>query len=172
MGDDWEKLAGAYLKTYPEDLLKPPSDDDFAAYPTPRSWTNTAVMLKQFSDYSDEFVEELVIGNLGKETGARFLALLRTRIDVIKAVDELSRDPAKFATMQLNAKLLVINAVSQMPVEEIKAKLSKFIDWLAQNEREMLTLMIMLMRKEKRLEFAKHYINLIRNLASEIARFI
>jgi MoxR-like ATPase len=171
-GDHWEKLCGAYLKVYPEDLLKPPQND-FDNYPTPRSWTQLALKLYELKrDASEELIEEIVIGSVGKEVGSKFLALYRTKVNVESALRELEIQPERFDGFSVNAKILIASALSQRPVEELKKKYSKLLEHLLNKHREFLTIVIIMMAKEKKRAFASAFPEITRSLAKSMAEYV
>jgi MoxR-like ATPase len=172
-GDHWEKLCGAYLKVYPEDLIKPPQND-FDNYPTPRSWTQLATKLYELKNdgVSEDFLEEVVVGSIGKEVGSKFIALYRTKIDVESVLKELESNPEKFDEYSVNAKILVASALSQRPAEELKKRYSKLLEHLLNKHREFLTIVIIMMTKEKKREFATALPEITRKLAKSIAEYI
>ena len=172
-GDRWEKLCAAYLKVYPEDLIKPPQND-FDNYPTPRSWTQLALKLYELEkDRVDEsFIEEVVVGSVGKEVGSKFLALYRARVDVESALRELEANPEKFDEYNVNTKILIASALSQRPLEEIKRRYSKLLEHLLNKHREFLVIMIVMMSKEKKRAFATAFPEITRKLAKSIAEYI
>jgi len=171
-GDSWEKLCGAYLKVYPEDLIKRP-ENDFDNYPTPRSWTQLSLKLYELKkDAGEDFLEEMVIGSVGKEVGSKFLALYKTKIDVESALRELESNPGKFDLYNVNAKILIASALSQKPINELK-KLSKLIEYLFDRHREFLVIMILMMSgKEKKREFKDAFPQIFSKLARSIADYI
>jgi len=173
-GDAWERLTYAHLKTFPQDFIKPPDDDDTTAFPTPRSWTNLAVLLYQNADAPDEFKEELVIGNVGKEAGTRFLALIRTKIDVVGLLNQVKDNPQVFDSLNTTQSILLLNAVAQLDVNEILKNYMKFIEHLAKNNRESFILLAMLMRHGNREKFIKAFSKLMikLNLPSDVTKYL
>jgi len=169
-GDMWEKATYLYLKTCPDDFIKQPLHD-FENYPTPRNWTELALLLNRLKNVDEELIEEVVIGRLGKEVGSKFTALLRTKIteDDLEAI---AKEPSRFFTMQLSRQLMAIYMISSMKVEDIIAKFSKLIDEIAVRDRELLVLLIKLMDSKKRLVFAKHRKDLILKVAKELKDII
>jgi hypothetical protein len=156
-GDVWEKLVGAYLKIFPDDMIRPPADD-WENFPTPRSWTDLAVELYNLreSGADEEFIEETVIGSLGSEVGSKFLAILRSKIDVKEMLRRLENNPDEFANIkELGSKVLIIYALSQMGVKEL-LRMEKFIKWLEKNDREMLVIALILMDTRKKAELLTH----------------
>jgi MoxR-like ATPase len=172
-GDRWEKLCGAYLKVYPEDLIKPPQND-FDNYPTPRSWTQLAVKLYELKNdgVNEGFLEEIVVGSIGKEVGSKFLALYKTKIDVESALRELEANPEKFDEYSVNAKILIASALSQRSAEELKKRYSKLLEYLLNKHREFLVIVIVMMSKEKKRAFATAFPEITRKLAKSIAEYI
>ena len=168
--DDWEKLTYAYLKLYPGDFLRKP-EDDWSNFPTPRNWTELALILKQLEDKSGEFVEEVVIGRLGKEVGIKFLSLLRTKIDVERTLLEISATPEAFDALSINAKVLVLEALAQKGIDDLKPY-EKFFEFLASKDREILTILIILMDKTKRASFISTFYKSVQKLIKTIAPYI
>ena len=169
-GDAWEKTTYLYLKTCSDDFIKQPVHE-FENYPTPRNWTELALLLGRLKNIDEELVEEIIIGRLGKEVGSKFTALLRTKIteDDFEAI---AKEPSQFFTMQLSRQLMAIYMISSMKVEDIIAKFSKLIDEIAVRDRELLVLLIKLMDSKKRLLFAKHRKDLILKVAKELKDII
>jgi len=171
-GDSWEKLCGAYLKVYPEDLIKRP-ENDFDNYPTPRSWTQLATKLYELKNdgVSENFLEELVVGSIGKEVGSKFLALYKTKIDVESALKELEADPERFDDYSTNAKILIASALAQRHTSELK-RLSKLIEYLLNNHREFLVIVIVMMSKKKKRDFRNAFPEVVSKLTKSIAEYI
>jgi len=171
-GDGWERLTYAHLKTFPQDFIKPPNDNDTSAFPTPRSWTNLAVLLHQNSDAPDEFKEELVIGNIGKEAGARFLALIKTKIDIKELLNQVKENPRVFDSLKTTQSILLLNAVAQLDVNEILKNYAKFVEYLAMNNRESFVLLAMLMRLGDREKFIKAVSKLMVKISSDVTKYL
>jgi DNA polymerase III delta prime subunit len=169
-GDRWERLTVAYLKAFPGDFIKAPADD-YSAFPTPRSWTQLAALLHELRGSDGEFLEELVVGCLGKEVGTKFAALLKTKIDVRAAVEELRRRPEAFASYDINTKILVAYALAQRSVDELKA-LESFLAWMNENEREFLTLTLLMMDRGRRAALLGAMPTLFRELVAKVAEYI
>ena len=168
-GDDWEKLVAVYLKTNPDDFLKPPSED-FVNFPTPRSWTQLALTLKKVK--SKELAESVIYGSVGKDVGDKFIAMYFANIDVAEALEKISDDPSTFDEYNISAQSLIINALSQQPISVLKAKYSKFIEYLLDEHREFLVIMILLMNANKRSEFKKTFHEIARKLVDAIAEYM
>ncbi|MEM1693576.1 MAG: hypothetical protein QXH21_10680 [Ignisphaera sp.] len=168
-GNDWERLVAAYLKTYPSDFIAMPEADD-DNYPCPRNWTEVSVLLHKFNN-NDEFKEEIVIGRLGRNVGVKLLSILRTKIDVARIVVELSHDPSIFSKLKIEEKVLVLNHIAQQDINELQ-KIRKFMEYLAENDREMLTLVVVLMSKEKRVQFIKEFKDVAVKLLKTISQFM
>jgi len=167
--DDWEKLVAVYLKTNPDDFLKPPSDD-FENFPTPRSWTQLALTLKNVKNR--ELAESVIYGAVGKEVGDKFIAMYFANIDIARALEAIRHDPSSFDEYNISAQSLIINALSQQPVSVLKTKYSKFIEYLLDNHREFLVIMILLMNINKRSEFKKTFPEIARKLVDAIAEYM
>ncbi|MEM0040354.1 MAG: AAA family ATPase [Thermofilum sp.] len=138
-GDNYEKLVVAYLMVYRDDLLKPPVNPG-EPFPSPRAWTELALLLKKYSNAPDKFKEALVYGRVGGEAGAKFMSLLRTRIDVARVLAELKSSPEKFDELDINAKILVVHALTQQRVKEYE----KIIVHIVRRHREFAMLLIVM----------------------------
>ena len=169
-GDEWERLTALYLATYPQDILKAP-EDDFSAFPTPRSWTNTALLLHRHRDAPWELKEALAVGNLGGEVGVKFAALLKTKINAKEVLRKLEADPKLFDKLDVSKKLLVLDAVAQQPADRLAGPLKGFLAHLAEAHREMLVLLALLMDKEKRLALVKRLPDVFMKVSDEISRY-
>jgi len=171
-GDGWERLTYAYVRMFQDDFIKPPSDDDTSAFPTPRSWTNLAVLLHGFSGADPEFVEEIVVGSVGKDVGIKFMALLKTKAEIVRLVEKVKTGPEAFDKFNVNEKILVVHAVSQQHLDEMTRTYSKFIEYLAAKHREYLVLMILLMSREKKVAFIKKFSALLKEVAGELLKYV
>ncbi|AFA40159.1 ATPase family associated with various cellular activities (AAA) [Pyrobaculum oguniense TE7] len=170
-GDNWERLAALYLAMYPEDILKPP-EDEFSAFPTPRSWTSVALLLHKYNEASWELKESLIVGNLGDDVGVKFAALLKTRLDISEALRRLEEDPKYFDRIDLNQRLLLLDAVARQPVDRLTGPLRGFLAHLATTHREMLVLLVVIMSKEKRIAVITKMPDLFIKVANEISRYV
>lgn len=170
-GDEWERLTALYLTAYPEDILKPPNDE-FSAFPTPRSWTNTGRLLHKYNNVSWELKESLIIGNLGEEVGVKFAALLRTNIDINEALRKLEENPKFFGTLTLNQRLLVLNAIAQQSVDKLATAFRGFLAYLAEEHREMLVILTLLLNREKRSAVVTKLHNVFIKVANEIMQYL
>ena len=99
-GDAWDIRTYAFLKAFEAEgyLLRTPEDPEtLRNYPTPRSWTKLALLLKK-----GIAGPEVVDGLIGPEVGARFSAFIRARVDL----DALLADPEKFSGLELDQKYM------------------------------------------------------------------
>ena len=70
----YNRIVLAYLKTFPSDFIKIPKEaSTLKNFPTPRTWTQVAILL---DDNSDMNYMELVSSMLGDEVGTKFLRFL------------------------------------------------------------------------------------------------
>lgn len=169
-GDNWEKLVAVYLETNPDDFLKQPNNDDFENFPTPRSWTQLALTLKNVKN--KELAESVIYGSIGKEVGDKFIAMYFANIDISSALETIRHDPSSFDEYNISAQSLIINALSQQQITVLKAKYSKFIEYLLDKHREFLVIMILLMNANKRSEFKKTFPEIARKLVDAIAEYM
>jgi pantoate kinase len=97
---------------------------------------------------------------------------LNTRIDIEEMIRELSKDPSVWQRLDINAKIMLLYSLSQRQIKELKERLENFIRYLMMNDREMLVLMVVMMNKEKRLEFATAFKEIVRELIKDIGKYI
>ncbi|MEM4964829.1 MAG: AAA family ATPase [Pyrobaculum sp.] len=159
-GDGWEKLVAAYLKIYPEDLLKPPPEgDDFSAFPTPRSWTLLATLL---TSTKRSMREAIIIGTIGKEVGTRLISIMHDLDKVESIIEKIKQDPRKtFESLKPSEKILISYYLAQ--------HYNKYIDIIAALPHEWIIVIITLIPISQRLNLLK---KLPQNVVKEISRFV
>jgi MoxR-like ATPase len=143
-GDEWDRAVYAYLKAHPEDFLKQP-EDDWSAFPTPRSWTRLARALYELrrSGAPWSVIAAVVKGSVGPEVAPRFLALYKRGEDLSKHLERLKREPESFLQLDHEMKYLVIIALLQRPAEEVLEEFGGFLEWLLKlGNREWLALIV------------------------------
>jgi hypothetical protein len=143
-GDGWERFVYSYLKAHPDDFLKQP-DDDWSAFPTPRSWTRLARALHELRKGGAPWnvIAAVVKGSVGPEVAPRFLALYRKGEDLPKRLEELKRNPESFLQLDEEMKFLAITSLMQRPVEELVEEYGGFLGWLIKSgNREWLAPLI------------------------------
>lgn len=171
-GDQWDTVTAAYLKANEQDFIKPPMEDDgFSAFPTPRSWTNVAVMLGRFRGADGEFIEEMIMGNLGKEVGTKLLALMRTRINVAEVLEGIKTNPSMFSGLSVNERILVINAFASVNAEKLK-DYQRFVEYMAEHDRDYLMISVMLMDRPKRAKFFATFTKVMQRIAGDISKYL
>jgi len=168
-GDEWEKLVLAYLKVYPQDFAPDEQHDPISVTPLtcPRQWTDLALALYRYRNVSQEVKEEIVKAHLSKDVATKFNALYRTNIDIVRALEEISRNPEVFNKYDPSPKILVSYAVAQRPLDELKEKFMSFFKWLSENDREFMMVIVMMMDKTKRSVFINE--PLVRKVIEEIS---
>ncbi|MEM4819223.1 MAG: AAA family ATPase [Nanopusillaceae archaeon] len=150
-GDKWEKLVGAYLRVFPEDMLQPP-EGDWDAFPTPRSWSNLALLLKQYENEPDEFKESLIIGSVGNKIGIKFATIYAQRKNMQKLIEDVFAEPKLFAELKIEEKVLVVSHLSQLSIDELKERAERLVEYMAENTREWLVTLFALYEPKKRME--------------------
>jgi hypothetical protein len=128
-------------------------------------------MLHKFASADNEFIEEVVIGNLGKEVGAKLLALMRTKIDVAKVLEELKTNPSVFSDLSVNERILVINAFASVSAEKLK-DYHKFVEYMSERDRDYLMIAVMLMDKPKRAKFFATFTKVMQKVAGDISKYL
>jgi hypothetical protein len=163
--DNWDKFTYAYLKIYPSDFIR--NTDVNENYPTPRSWTNLATLLKQIND--EEIIDELATGCLGKEVGIRFASLRKTRMKE-EEINNIIAFPPKFEQLDMNKRLLLINSIASKINKTNYTEYLEFIKYL-QKHREFLMLLINLTSKETKIILVKELKDIIAPLLKKLIEF-
>jgi MoxR-like ATPase len=166
-GDNWEKLALAYLTVNADEMLKPPSDD-WSNFPCPRNWTELALQLHELKkDASEDFIEEVIIGRLGREVGTKFAAFLKERLTP-EEMEKLAAHPEKFFELSVSKKILAVYTLASAPVEDLVSKYNALVEHIAQRDNELFVLMLRMMDSKKRLEYARRKMPLISRVAEDL----
>jgi hypothetical protein len=143
-GDNWDRFVYAYLKMFPQDFITPPSDDD--NFPSPRSWTNLSLKLHKYND--DSLAESFAVGCLGKEVGTRFIAAYMVKISQ-EDINNVLKNPQVFSRMEQNKQLMLLYSISQQINQNNYNQFLPFLNWLGENSREFLVLVIKLVTDKK-----------------------
>jgi hypothetical protein len=117
-GNDWDRRTLAYLKRQEKEeaLLQMPEETEVLEnFPTPRTWTKTALELEQIEN------KEVVKGLLGKEMGRKFGSFM----DVDVSVEQLLNDPSKWELQSLDAKHMLCLQLSNWYEERMERAESK-----------------------------------------------
>jgi len=167
-GDGWEKLTLAYLTVNADELIKPPSDD-WSNFPCPRNWTELALQLHELrkDGASEDFIEEVIVGRLGKEVGTKFAAFLRERLTP-EEMEKLAQRPETFFELSVSKRILAIYTLASAPLEELLSKYDALVEFIAQRDSELFVLMLRMMDSKKRLEYAKRKMPLISRVADDL----
>lgn len=146
-GDDWERLTAAYLRLYEDRLLRaPPPGAENLNFPTPRSWTELALLLKRLPR-SPELIQAVCVGRLGPQVGFDFAAFISETVDE-ETLRRVLEHPQRFSELSLGmkARLLSIIAGSDALVE----RAAPLLQHLAERERDMFTVFLLLMPRPRR----------------------
>jgi MoxR-like ATPase len=167
-GDGWEKLTLAYLTVNADEMLKPPADD-WSNYPCPRNWTELALLLHELKrdGASEDFVEEVIVGRLGREVGTKFAAFLRERLTP-EEMEKLAQRPEKFFELSVSKKILAVYTLANTPLEDLLSKYDALVELIAQRDSELVVLMLRMMDGRKRLEYAKRKMDIIKRVAEDL----
>jgi len=153
---DWDRRIIAYLTRFPEDFIALPSDaETLENYPTPRTWTNLALELK---DTPMQFLREKIYGYVGKAVGGKLYAFITTPTP---EPEELLSNPKMFKELGLDAKYLAIISVAEYyKRNEAKKELAKrvldFLDVVADVQQDFIMLFFIALG-DKRMKFY-HYV--------------
>jgi KaiC/GvpD/RAD55 family RecA-like ATPase len=173
--DRWEKACAVYLKMFPAELLIPPKQA-FEAFPTPRSWTLTCLDIYELrrSETDEDVIEAAIVGGLGHEVGLKFSRIFKVGTDLDKVLGEIATRPEVFEEIGIETKILVLSSIASQTYENI-TKYRKFMEYLLEKHRELLTVLVTTMNKDTKARLLKEqWFNdgIIRRLASEIGPYV
>jgi len=163
--DKWDRFTYGYLKMYPSDFLSNTNTEE--NYPTPRSWTNLALLINNVQD--EEMIDELSIGCLGKDVGTKFSSLRRTKLTE-EEINSILAFPSKFDTLNMNKKLLVLYSVASRINPQNYKQYLNFLQHL-EREREFLMLTIGMMNKEMKLILLRELRSILLPILKKLIQF-
>ena len=150
-GEGWERLTAAYLQIHQDRMLKsPPPGAENVNFPTPRAWTEVALLLKQLPYHEPDLVQAVCVGRLGPEVGFDFAAFIVDTIDTA-TIERSLRDPAFFSGLSLGKKVRILNAVANN--DALLEKATPLVQHLVLNERDMAIAFLLMMPRIKRLRY-------------------
>ncbi|MEM1868450.1 MAG: hypothetical protein QXY83_06380 [Thermosphaera sp.] len=149
-GEGWERLTAAYLQLHPDRMLKaPPPGAENVNFPTPRAWTEVALLLKQLPNEPD-LVQAVCVGRLGPEVGFDFAAFIVDTIDTA-TIERSLRDPTFFSGLSLGKKVRILNAIANN--DALLEKATPLVQHLVLNERDMAIAFLLMMSRTRRLKY-------------------
>jgi hypothetical protein len=168
-GDNWEKLTLAYLTVNADELLKPPADD-WTNFPCPRNWTELALQLHELkrNGASEDFIEEVIVGRLGREVGTKFAAFLRERLTP-EEMERIAAHPEKFFfELNVSKRILAVYMLANAPLEDLLSKYDALVEFIAQRDSELFVLLLRMMNNRKRLKYAEKKMSLVSRVAADL----
>lgn len=153
----WDKRVYAFNKRFESEgyLLKVPKKvETLFNFPTPRSWTDVALLLKAGIEDSNIYT-----GLLGPEIGQKFNAFLKVRVDL----GELMEEPHKFVDMSLDAQYMSCVMFGTWLAKQVRKKATleavkkgfPLVDVMAKMSRDLLVLTCMSMKRQYLTKFLK-----------------
>lgn len=143
-GDAWDIRTYAFLKAFEAEgyLLKVPEDPEtLQNYPTPRSWTKLALLLKRgFDDY------EIITGLIGPEIGTRFKAFVDTRVDL----DSLMNNPRAFDALDMDKRYMAALMLASSLSKKITKKALSLLTHMGEVGVEYAVVTLLYMEREPR----------------------
>jgi hypothetical protein len=139
---DWDRRIYIYVKQYGTfvESAKSKADTENEPIRCPRVWTKIAEQSHKLKD-KDE-LELFAKSYIGKET-VQLMTFLNTKVPDLA---ELEKTPEMFKTLDLSAKYFVVLELSK----QSPAKYPKTMRVIAESDREMLEMYIVLLPKERR----------------------
>jgi len=161
--DEWDKSVGAFLKRFPEYIHSAPARGrTLSQFPTHRNWTDVARYIGQIlSTNIDSDIVKMgmsineiamnahVVGLVGEKVGGEYLAFRKLMKDIPDVEYALSK-PETLRNLKLDGQYLFIASFVQTFDDNNLAKYRKILNWMAENNREMLALWWQLLGSKER----------------------
>jgi hypothetical protein len=167
-GDDWDKRTYAFLKRFEDEgylIRVPMKPETLEAYPVPRTWSATALLM-----HRGVSTDDTLVGLLGYEVGTKLQAFLKVDVDI----EELIRTPEVFTRLDLDGKYMVSVMLGTWISKHIAdpKRAYPLIDSMSMESREFLVLTCMSMEKKSLVQFLRQlftYQPSYKDVLSEIA---
>jgi len=149
---DWDRRVYAFLMRYRQFFVQRPDNaETLNQYATPRAWTRLALVSHKLEQRE---LEHVAIATVGTEAGAHFQTFVKIKLPELSELIErpedwsgMDIDTRYFASLQIASELG--KAVMNNDIDGMR-KMKKLIDYLMQNDRESVGIMLALMStKEK-----------------------
>ncbi len=155
-GENWDKRVAAFLTRFRQFFLEKPEDvETLNQFATPRAWTGLAEFSHRIDDLKE--LEMLAVSSVGDKAGQHFVMFCKLQIpDVSRVIEdpqswlELDIDSRYMAAVQIASK--VMEMVKRDGVEEAVRRIGNLITFLHSNDREFLTLIMMLLPSDCRVK--------------------
>jgi len=150
-GDEWDKRSYAFLKRFEDEgylIQVPRRSETLEAYPVPRTWTATALLM-----HRGLCTDTTLVGLLGYEVGTKFQAFLKVNVDV----EELIKTPQLFAELDLDGQYMASIMLGTWIGKHLKnpKRAYPLIDVMSEESREFLVLTCMSMAERKLVQFLR-----------------
>lgn len=143
-GDDWDKAIGAFLYKYRNFFhWTPRTSRTLDVYPEPRKWTKLALVSHKLPD---KYVEIVARGLVGIEAAEHFLVFKSMNIPDESVV---LKDPKVYSSLKMDAQRLLLTQIAMNFDVDNLEKYLKFAQYLHENDREGLLMLMLLMDKKK-----------------------
>jgi len=169
-GDGWDRRTAAFLMMFRDSLYKPPKDvSTLDSFPTPRSWTRLALLLRnELQDAPREFVEAVILGCVGDEVGAKFAAFI---VKKVPRPEEVIEKPEILGNLDVEAQYLAMSAIAEN-IEMVLRRGERLFDYLDRTNRDLIILLFYLTPRQYRrqllLSFRQYFENAVRDAAAFI----
>ena len=159
--DGWDRSILAYLMWKTSDFLANVSDSDaedtLEPPATPRGWTHVALAFKQLKVDGD-LKATVATGKLGR-VGSMLMAFLKNRVP---SFEELTRHPEVFRGFNVEQRYLAAVTIAEAVNRESKKipQVKRFLEFVAgEDDREFISVLFALLRKERRQEVYQAFKN-------------
>jgi len=142
-GEDWDRVVGAFLKKYSQFFVQSPdSSRTLNVYPEPRKWTKLALVSHKLNDWK---LRVAARGLVGAEAAEHFMVFRSMKIPDEEVV---LKNPEVFSSLNMDAqRLLIAQIAMNFDVKKLE-KYKKFIDWLHDNDKEALLILMLMMSRD------------------------
>lgn len=150
-GDEWDKRTYAFLKRFEDEgylIQVPKKPETLEAYPVPRTWTATSLLM-----HRGVSTDDTLVGLLGYDVGTKLQAFLKVDVDI----EELIRTPEIFMRLDLDGKYMVSVMLGTWTSKHIQdpKRAYPLLDAMNLESREFLVLTCMSMQKKNLVQFLR-----------------
>jgi DNA polymerase III delta prime subunit len=146
-GEKWDRRVAVYLMKFSEHFLEARWSEGYNALRSPRGWTKLSLLSHKLS--KEEFVHAVARGLVGEEAAIHFCAFLRIKPPEL---EKLEADPRAWNTLSDDTKYFAVLEIANRKLNAIK-ECPKLLTYLAERDREMLNLLMVLLPEKERTQF-------------------
>jgi hypothetical protein len=146
-GDAWDRRVAIYLMKFGEHFLETKWSEGYSALRSPRGWTKLSLLSHKLS--REDYVLAVARGLVGQEAAVHFCSFIRIKVPEL---EKLESNPKAWDVLPEDIKYFVVLELANRKLDAIK-QCPRLLDYLAEHDREMLNLLVMLLPEQERKQF-------------------